>query len=297
MAILVAGASGFLGRRLVRRLSASGREVLALTRRQVPDELQKLPGVRWLARDIARDGLDVAALPQIDAVLHLAGATLGAGKDEAMFLNANEQTTVRLCQAMSERIRRFIFTSSQVVYGDARDLAVNEDFPLHPEASAYACSKVNGENWLRWFQKRHGGQYLALRLSGFIEGGGIIDYLIDKALSGETIELFANGEVKRDYLPAEEAIDVLVAALEYQGSEGFMPVNIGSGQAISAQALATLICDELQSTSPIRLIDSPSPQGDFVFSIDKAGRLFDFYPGKLADAIRSYARQRKEEAA
>ncbi|MEY4467304.1 MAG: hypothetical protein RIR21_1097 [Pseudomonadota bacterium] len=297
MTILVAGASGFLGRRLVRRLSASGREVLALTRRQVPDELQRLPGVRWLATDIARDGLKVAALPQIDAVLHLAGATLGAGKDEAMFLNANEQTTVRLCQALADRTNRFIFTSSQVVYGDARHLAVDEDFPLQPEASAYACSKLNSENWLRWFQKRHGGRYLALRLCGFIEGGGIVDYLIDRALSGETIELFANGAVRRDYLPAETAIDVLISALDYQGEEGFLPVNIGAGQAITARVLATLICDELQSSSPIRLLDSPSPQGDFVFSIDKAGRLFGFHPGKLADAIRSYARQRKEEAA
>lgn len=297
MTILVAGASGFLGRRLVSRLAASGREVLALTRRQVPDELQKLPGVRWLVRDIARDGLDVAALPQIDAVLHLAGATLGAGKDEAMFLNANEQTTVRLCQALADRTNRFIYTSSQVVYGDARHLAVDEGFPLQPAASAYACSKLNSENWLRWFQNRHGGLYLALRLCGFIEGGGIVDYLIDRALSGELIELFANGAVRRDYLPVDEAIDVLISALDYQGEEGFLPVNIGSGQAVSAQALATLICDELQATSRIRLLDSPSPQGDFVFSIDTAGRLFDFHPGKLADAIRSYARQRKEGAA
>jgi nucleoside-diphosphate-sugar epimerase len=270
--------------------------VLALTRRQVPDELHKLPGVRWMANDIARDGLDVAALPQIDAVLHLAGATLGAGKDEAMFLNANEQTTVRLCQALADRTNRFIFTSSQVVYGDACHLAVSEDFPLQPEASAYACSKLNSENWLRWFQKRHGGRYLALRLCGFIEGGGIVDYMIDRALSGEAIELFANGVVRRDYLPAEEAIDALVSALDYQGSEGFLPVNIGSGQAVSAQELATLICGELRSPSPIRLLDSPSPQGDFVFNIDKAGRLFDFQPRDLADAIRSYARQRQEKA-
>lgn len=296
MVILVSGASGFLGRKLVRSLSASGREVLALTRQQVSNELQTLPGVRWLTRDIARDGLDVAALPQIDAVMHLAGATLGAGKDEAMFLNANEQTTVRLCQALADRTNRFIFTSTQVVYGDARHLAVDEDFLLQPEASAYACSKLNSENWLRWFQKRHGGSYLALRLCGFIEGGGIVDYLIDRALTGEAIELFSNGAVRRDYLPAKEAIDVMISALDYQGGEGFLPVNVGSGQAISAQALATIICDELHSTSPIYLRDSPSPQGDFVFSINNASRLFDFYPGDLADAIRSYARQRKEKA-
>lgn len=296
MAILVTGASGFLGRRLVGRLSAGGYEVFAVTRRQVPDELKKLSGVRWLTRDIAQDGLDVAGLPHIEAVLHLAGATLGAGKDEAMFLRANEQTTVRLCQALADQTDRFIFASSQVIYGNAGHLAVSEDFPLQPEASAYACSKLNSENWLRWFQKHYGGHYLALRLCGFIEGGGIVDYLIDRALSGETIELFAHGAVRRDYLPADKAIDVLLSALDYQGSAGFLPINIGSGQAISAQALATLICTELQSSSPICLLNTPSPQGDFVFNIDLASRLFDFCPGNLVDAVRNYARQRKEEA-
>lgn len=295
MAILVAGASGFLGRRLIERLSVGGYEVIALTRRQVPAELQKLPGVRWLTRDIAQDGLDVVSLPRIDAVLHLAGATLGAGKDELMFLRANEQTTVRLCQALAERTDRFIFASSQVVYGNPCHLAVSEDFPLQPDSSAYACSKLNSENWLRWFQKRHGGQYLSLRLCGFIEGGGIVDYLIDRGLSGETIELFANGTVRRDYLPAEKAIDVMISALNYKGRADFLPVNVGSGQAISAQELATLVCTELQSPSPIRLQDSPSPQGDFVFNIDLANRLFDFCPGSLAEAVRSYTRLRKDE--
>jgi hypothetical protein len=44
------------------------------------------------------------------------------------------------------------------------------------------------------------------------------------------------------------------------------------------------------------LLDSPSPQGDFVFNIDLASRLFNFCPGNLAEAVRRYARQRKEKA-
>ncbi len=295
MTILVAGGNGFLGRRLVERLSFDGYKVIALTRGKVPVELQNLPGVRWLTIDIALDGLDVGSFPHIDAVIHLAGATLGAGKDELMFLRDNEQTTVCLCQALAERTDRFIFASSQVVYGNPCHLAVTEDFPLLPDSSAYACSKLNSENWLRWFQKRHGGQFLSLRLCGFIEGGGIVDYLIDRGLSGETIELFAKGEVRRDYLPVEKAMDVMISALNYKGPADFLPVNVGSGQAISAQELATLICTELQSPSQIRLKGSPSPQGDFVFNIDLATKLFDFCPGSLAEAVRSYTRYRKDK--
>ena len=295
MTVLVLGGAGFLGSRLVGRLAANGNDVVAVTRRAVPVALRSNPNVHWVVQDIADDGFDMAGLMNIEAVVHLAGATLGSSKDEYLFLRANEQTTVRLFQALADRTDRFIFASSQVVYGDARHLKVTEDFPLKSDSSAYACSKVNSENWLRWFQKRHGGQYLALRFCGFIEGGGIVDYIIDRALTGEPIELYSQGTVRRDYLPVAEAIDVLISALDLPVSPRYLPINIGSGQAVSAHELAILICAELQSLSRIELCTAPSPRGDFVFCIDRASQLFGFRPGNLTDAVRSYAQQRQKE--
>lgn len=296
MAVLVSGASGLLGNRLVGRLAANGQEVVALARRPVPVVFESNPQIRWIVRDIAQDGLDLIGLPDIEVVVHLAGATLGAGKDESLFLRANEQTTVRLFQDLANRTDRFIFASSQVVYGDAHHLAVTENFPTQPDGSAYACSKLNSENWLRWFQKRHGGQYLAMRLCGFIDGGGIVDYLIDQALAGEQIELFSEGRVRRDYLPVDNAIDALIAATNYSSSPGFLPVNIGSGQAVSAHELAMIICEDLQSSSQIKLLTKLSPQGDFVFCIDRARELFNFQPGDLVNAVRQYAKHKQVQS-
>jgi UDP-glucose 4-epimerase len=294
MAVLVAGASGFLGSRLVQALASRGEDVVAVARSVAPATIESDAHVRWVVRDIARDGLDAAGFPDVSVVVHLAGATLGAGVDENRYLTANEQTTVRLAQAFADRVEHFVFASSQVVYGDARHRAVTEEFPLHPEASAYACSKVNSENWLRWFQKRHGGQYLALRLSGFIDGGGIVDYLIDRALAGEKIQLFSEGKVCRDYLPVAEGTEVLIAATRYRGAPGFLPVNVGSGQAVSAAELAAAVCGELGSTSPVELSSNRAPQGDFVHCIERARQLFGFVPGQLIDAVRSYARHRRD---
>lgn len=295
MAIVISGASGFLGRRLVAHLANQGAKVIAISRLPVPSNIISNRNIRWVIWEPEQLDFNLFGFNEIEAVIHLAGATLGAGKDESLFFQSNEHTTVRLCQALAERTKLFIFASSQVVYGDARHLGVTEDFPLRPDASAYACSKLNSENWLRWFQKRHGGQYLALRFCGFIEGGGIVDYIIDQALIGQPIELYSQGLVRRDYLPIADAIDVLTAALNVQASPEFLPVNIGSGQAVSSHELATLICDELQSTSSIELSSEPSPQGDFVFCIDLARQLFGFQPGKLTDAVRYYAQHRKEE--
>lgn len=296
MAVLVSGASGFLGSRLVERLVADGQQVVALARRPVPESLAANPLLKWVVRDIAVQGLDSVELPPLEAVVHLAGATLGAGTDEAVFLRANEQTTVRLLQDVATQCDRFVLASSQVVYGNARHLSVTEDFPLVADGSAYACSKLNSENWARWFQRRHGGSYIALRLCGFIDGGGIVDYLIDKALKGQPIELFSHGKVCRDYLPSSEGIDVLMAAIAHRAAGGFLPVNVGSGQAVSALDLANAVCDELGSASPIELRPDPAPQGDFVFCIERARELFGFRPGNMVEAVRRYARSRTEKA-
>jgi nucleoside-diphosphate-sugar epimerase len=293
VAILVSGASGFLGRKLITRLVATGREIVAIARRSTPKCFEGNPHVHWLVRDIAHDGLDLTRLPDIESVVHLAGATLGAGKDENLFLQANEQTIVRLLQSLANVTDRFVFASSQVVYGDACHLGVTEDFPLQPDGTAYACSKVNSENWMRWFQKRCGGQYLALRFCGFLDGGGLVDYIIDRALAGETIELYSQGAVRRDYLPSSEGIDALVAALNYSGELGFVPVNIGSGQAVSALEMATAIQAELQASSQIMLHTKTSPQGNFVFCIERAKQMLGFQPSNLLEAVRLHAKHRR----
>jgi nucleoside-diphosphate-sugar epimerase len=296
MAILVSGASGFLGSRLVERLAANGQDVVAISRRPAHGLLGSNPRVRWVLLDIEKEGLPLNGLPDIEAVVHLAGATLGAGKDENKFLRSNEQTTVRLLQALAEHTDRFVFASSQVVYGDACHLRVDEDFPLQPIGSAYACSKINSENWLRWFQTRYGGQYLALRFCGFIDGGGLVDYLIDQALTGAPINLHSKGMVRRDYLSSANGIDALLAALNFRGQPGFMPVNIGSGQSVSAHEMARHVCTKLRSSSQIVLNTSSAPQGDFVFCIERAQQLLNFQPSNLIEAVQCYAEHRQSQA-
>ena len=293
MAILLTGASGFLGYQLLNRLIEEGREVVAVSRRSSEKQsFHSLSKIHWCEQDIAAEGISLKGMPNIEAVVHLAGATLGAGNDEAQFLYANEMTTVRMLQSLAGRVERFVFASSQVVYGDVRQLNVNEESPLHPDGSAYACSKLNSENWIRWFHKQYGGQYLILRFCGFIDGGGLVDYLIERALKGEVIELYSNGAVRRDYLPTSAAIDVLVSALDSHEKNEVIPVNIGSGQVYSALELAKLVCEELDSTSEIKLLEHPAPQGDLIFDIECARRMFGFEPDCLGDVIRQYVSAR-----
>jgi UDP-glucose 4-epimerase len=292
MPILVTGATGFLGSRLIRVLINDGQYVIAIARVSVPDDYVDHPMVHWIVRDIAKEGLDGLEWPHLDAVVHLAGATLGAGTDEFEFLQANEQTLVRLLQVTAKHCKHFVFASSQVVYGNVQNLQVNEEQPVRADSSAYACSKLNSENWIRWFQHRYGGCYYFMRFSGFVDGGGIIDYMIDRALEDEAIELFSNGEVRRDYMSSSDGINALLLAIKSCEVEGVYPVNLGSGQIVAAIDLAREVCSELNSSSNIVLLDCPAPQADFVFDIDRAHSLLGFQPEHLLESVRHHAQYR-----
>jgi len=293
MTVLVTGAAGFLGIRLVTELLANSCEVIATDRCPLPDQLSSDKRITWIERDIAKDGMVADEICSVDTVFHLAGATLGAGQDELLFLEANEMTTVKLLQACAEHVKKVIFASSQVVYGDVNHTAVTEKFSVCGLGSAYACSKFNSENWLKWFQKKYGGIYISLRYCGFIEGGGIIDYMLDQALNNKAIEVYSKGSVVRDYLPVEKGIAAFMLAYNGKLSFGFEAFNIGSGQLIRTSEMAALICTEANSQSEIIFSSIPAPQTDFVFCIDKAKSQLGFEPGSLSNAIRDYVQLKK----
>lgn len=298
MSILVTGASGFLGSRVVARLAAAGRAVTATARGPVSDQLVGVASVRWIERDLAAASLDATELAGIETVIHLAAsAIVTADQDEWQFLLANEATTVRLLRACAGRVKKVIFASSQVVYGDANHTAVTEAFPLDGRNSAYACSKINAENWLRWFQKRHGGTYLALRFSGIVSsraGGGAVDYIIDRALQNQPVELYSEGAVQRDYVSPEDAIAAVLGALDRDVEPGFAAINVGAGRAVTSLELARAICAALESSSEIVLSQRPALQRDFVLDVSKAIDCLGYAPGDLLATVRHYALRRKQ---
>jgi len=288
--IVISGATGFLSKKLLAALSNTDVRIVALYRSEVPNLLRSAPNIEWIKVDLADPTADLVIPYKIDVVVHLAGATLGWNKNESTFFRSNELTTFNILNQLSEKCSNFIYASSQVVYGDVASLDVKEDCPLDVTESAYACSKVNCENWLRWFQKKTGGTYLSLRFCGFIDGGGVIDYILDMASQSKDIELFSNGQIVRDYLSSDDATKVFCSAIDLIDSlaNEFIPINIGSGQLISSIEIAKLICTLTNSDSKIVKLDQKGPQGNFIFNNIKARNVLNFVPSNLIEEITRY---------
>lgn len=283
---LVTGASGWIGRRLCAALAREGWRVTGLARGPRPEGS---PAAAWVSHDLAAAAPPPSALEGADAVFHLAGANGGARLDEAGFLAANERASARLFDACAGRVPRVIHASSQVVYGDPGRLGIVETDPLVAD-SPYALSKIRAEERLAEAVARGGFAAAALRLTGFVGGGGALDHIVACARAGRPIELFSRGRVRRDYLAPDDGIALFLAAAN-SPAPGLEFFNGGSGTAPAAADLARLACAELGSKSELVLLDRPAPRGDFGLDPSKARRALGWSPRSVEDALREYLRR------
>lgn len=151
--ILVSGASGFIGGRLLRSLSED-----------------KLP-VRALKR-----GVHIDARAGIDTLFHCAGYAHAfssfSDADAALHWQVNYEGTRNLLELAGKAgVRRFIFLSSVKAMAEPGDVLADEDFPGEPE-SAYGQSKRAAEMAVIKAGQFYGMHVVNLRLSMVYGAGG-----------------------------------------------------------------------------------------------------------------------------
>jgi UDP-glucose 4-epimerase len=147
MNILITGATGKVGSRLAKRLALRRDHVRCLVRSPArAADLGLAPQVELVKGDL----LDAASLDLavrgIDAVVHCAAFFRGATPEEAHAVN-DEGTRYLAAAARRAGVKRFVFTSTGLVYGPNGGRPAKEDDPCAPTV-AYPVSKLAAEQAL-----------------------------------------------------------------------------------------------------------------------------------------------------
>jgi 2-alkyl-3-oxoalkanoate reductase len=163
MNILVTGASGFLGCYTVAELLRRGHQVRAVVRPATDVSRfawHSSPRVELVRLDLAQANGLVAALQEVDAVVHLAAAKSG---DWQAQLSGTVTTTENLLKAMTEaNVQRLIAISTFSVYDYLHLPAgtiLDENSPLEPnptQRDGYAQTKLMQEALIREFAQNQG---------------------------------------------------------------------------------------------------------------------------------------------
>lgn len=148
--ILVTGHNGFIGSVMAPYLASAGYEVMGLDTGYfsecslIPD-LGQVPAIKKDIRDLA-----AADLSGFDAVIHLAALSNDpiGNLNDSWTEDINFKASVKLAElAKAAGVRRYLFSSSCIMYGSADALVVTEESPLDPKTE-YARSKVKAERAL-----------------------------------------------------------------------------------------------------------------------------------------------------
>ncbi len=168
MNVLIVGC-GDLGLRVARRLlDEPGNKVWAMRRH--PPENVSVPGLHWIAADLARPET-LTNLPE--GITHLVYLPAPDTRTEAGYRAVYRQGIENILRALpSPGPQRVIFISSTAVYGDHGDAWVNEDTPLDPPGFNGRILQ-EAETWLARRANQSRGQCIAtiMRLSGIYGPG------------------------------------------------------------------------------------------------------------------------------
>jgi UDP-glucose 4-epimerase len=284
--VLVTGAGGFIGTKVVQELWNRGCDVYYF---DVIDP--KIEGIKRLNLGTILDQYDLAlAVKSCDYAIHLA-ALLGVYKTDNSrleTLHVNIQGTLNFIEAcVKEGVKKIVFSSSSEVYGDQEKFPITEENPLNPK-SVYAVSKIAGEEYLKAYAEMYPFQYNIVRLFNvygeYQREEFVLPKFVQRVVNNEPPVIYGDGEQNRSFCYVEDAARGVVDALlsETQG----VVFNIGNDrEPISIKDLAyKLIRLSGKSLQP-EFVDyeesdreSSREIGKRIPSIEKAKKILGYEP-------------------
>jgi nucleoside-diphosphate-sugar epimerase len=223
MKILVTGAAGFIGHNVVRFLEQQENEIFGLDNRTnygfIPkDEAEYLFKERArrihtfpMVGDI-RDNDDIqqrVGMFGIKTIVHLASFPRQKVVEQNPALASEVMSTglINLLEAArTHSIKRFVYISSSMVYGDFEN-DVNEDSPCNP-IGQYGIMKYMGEQLVKDYARKYGFEYVIIRPSAVYGEYDVEDRVVSKfmlgAMRGETLRVKGANEVL-DFTYVEDA--------------------------------------------------------------------------------------------
>ncbi|NCX93653.1 MAG: SDR family oxidoreductase [Gammaproteobacteria bacterium] len=293
--IVVTGGSGFIGSHIVEEGVRRGHDVVVLDNLKTGYEKNIKPfldqGVTLIKGSIMDHQALEKAFEGATTVFHLAAliSVPESMEKKREYFEINTLGTLSvLDMAVKTGVKNVVLSSSAAVYGDSPVIPKVENMPLQP-LSPYAISKLDGEYLCQLYRRQHGLNATALRYFNVFgprqdpksQYAAAVPIFIDKALKGEPITIFGDGEQTRDFIYVKDIVQANYLAAE-KGGDVF---NVAWGGKITINELAKTIIQLMNSKSEVVYL--PERPGDIKHSMANNQKLVNELGFKASSDLKS----------
>lgn len=259
--IVITGVNGFVGKHLTRELKSAGHTVIGLDRSDAPHEEIASIIDDYRTADLAASWPE---LPDVDAILHLAGlAAVGPSFENPQgYITINSAIVTNMCEYYLKQAKkpRIVTISSGAIYDPTAPLPITESSPI-AYTSPYTVSKVLLENQAAYYSSR-GIECIVMRPFNHVGPGQLPGFLVpdlaekirSRASASDPIEV-GNLDTKRDYTDVRDVVKAYRLVATKEGRLDHPIYNVCSGVSHSGHEVLAAIVSAMQIETPETVVD------------------------------------------
>ncbi len=258
MKAIVIGGAGFIGSHLCDALLEEGNRVACVdnfslgTRKNI-DHLEGNKRFQVYDMDASElSGLDkVFTAERPDYIFHLAANSdiqASSSKPEVEYRNTYT-TTFQILSCMKKyNTKRLFFASTSAVYGDKRDVLLDENTAGLSPISYYGAAKLGSEALISAFSYMNDIEALVFRFPNVIgprlTHGVIFDFINKLRKDPEHLEILGDGRQTKPYIYVADLIDAIMRFKDTKQT-GVTLYNVGAEGETSVMHIADIVCKEM----------------------------------------------------
>ena len=239
--VLVTGATGFIGSRLVEELINKGYDVTSLIRKGKEGNLKS----NIIYGDLTDERIDFKDL-KFDCVFHLASHT-PLEKNKKVLEKVNLEGTKKLFQEIKSITKSIIYISGLGVYGETGEAVIDESQNYNPNTN-FVKIRLDAEKYLKDNSVEHKIDFAVVHFGDVYGPDGWFYEMLVKRLKKNTFRMPKGGNYYKGFVHVEDAVGSIIAILEKQAfGESFI---IADSMPVSFKEFSNFTADQINAKHP-----------------------------------------------
>jgi len=238
--VLVTGAKGFIGSRLVEELINKGYEVTSLIRKGKEGNLKSKIVYGDLTEKIDFKNLE------FDCIFHLASHT-PLEKNKKILEKVNFDGTKKLFNEIKSKTKSIIYISGLGVYGETGEVIVDENQKYNPNTD-FVKIRLDAEKYLKENSDKHKIDFAVVHFGDVYGPDGWFYEMLVKRLKKNTFRMPKGGKYYKGFVHVDDAVGSMIAVLENKRfGESFI---VADSNPVTFKEFANFTADQINAKHP-----------------------------------------------